>query len=340
MSNLPEIPFERLGQNGWDELLRRHRNRTLDLIESGRKLVHPVPIRALDGLSRRWAQKCDHHHFDLISKMAKDMPSGLWFMNFCYEWGCTTRVGLHPDTGLPVMLRSLDWPFDGIGRNIVMVEKDGKDGNSYMAATWPGYTGVITGMKSGRFAVAINQAPLSAPIQFHAANWSIARGRVWRNRHITPGHLLEKVFEEVSDFADAKRVLAETPIALPVIFSIIGTAPDERCIIERLETRHHLREGDGVAANHWECFTQPASARGNDSVGRAAVLADVSLSMKLQFSWTIPPVLNFDTRLAAEISPATADFRLRGYEASGPATADFDIRRHIEDTQSPAAQEI
>lgn len=340
MTNLPEIPFERLGRQGWDALLHRHRDRALDLIRSGRELVKPIPLTALDGLSRRWAQKCDHHHYDLITRMARDMPNGLWFMNFCYEWGCTTRVGHEPDTGLPRMLRSLDWPFDGIGRNVVMAEKDGKTARPYLAATWPGYTGVITGMKPDAFAAAINQAPLSAPIQFRAANWSIARGRVWRSRAITPGHLLEKTFEEADSFAEAKQRLCETPVALPVIFSLIGTKPGECCVIERMEREYHLRESDAVAANHWEGHPHRATARGQDSPGRAACLATADWPPTEAFSWVVPPVLNEDTRLAATISAAKQEFHLRGYEKDGPATMDFDLRDHISDTRSRAAQKI
>lgn len=340
MTALPDIPFEDLGNSGWDKLLHRHRDRAQELIRQGRKLVHPMPLQALDGLSRRWAQKCDHHHYATITRMAKNMPSGLWFMNFCYEWGCTTRVGLDANSGKPIMLRSLDWPFDGIGRTVVMAKKNGQTATPYFAATWPGYTGVITGMKPKRFAIAINQAPLSAPIQFLVANWSIARGRVWRSRSITPGHLVEKVFEETEDFDEAKRRLCETPIALPVIFSLVGVKPGECCVIERMEHSFRLRNGDAVAANHWESYSQRATARGADSPGRATCLASTPLPPEKTFSWAIPPVLNGDTRLAAEISPAESTFHLRGYEKDGPATKDFDLAEHMSDTRSRVAQKI
>lgn len=340
MTLLPDIPFERLGKQNWDILLDRHRDRAHDLIRNGRDLVKPMPLRVLDGLSRRWAQRSNNRHYDLISKMAADMPAGLWFMNFCYEWGCTTRVGSDPHSGTPIMLRCLDWPFNGIGRNLIMVEKGAHVGAPYFAATWPGYTAVITGMKPGAFAAAINQAPLSAPIQFHFANWGIARGKVWRSRAVTPGHLLEQVFDEVEDFQQAKKILCETPVALPVIYSLTGIRDGEACVIERTEYDYLLREGEAVAANHWEGFGHLAQSRGVDSAGRSICLAASQWPPEQPFSWLDPPVLNGDTRLAAELCAKTGDFRLRGYEANGPATSVFDLADRMSDTKSKAAQKI
>src|SRR5215469_15114520 len=54
-------------------------------------------------------------------------------------------------------------------------------------------------------------------------------------RHIPPDQLLRVVFEECTTFAQARRRLEGTPIARPVIFTLAGCRPGERCVIERTE---------------------------------------------------------------------------------------------------------
>ena len=49
--------------------------------------------------------------------------------------------------------------------------------------------------------------------------------RTWRIRHIPPDHLLREVFETAQDFAEAKHRLETTPIARPVIYTLVGCKP-------------------------------------------------------------------------------------------------------------------
>ncbi|MFL5056845.1 MAG: hypothetical protein ACJ8DE_16585, partial [Microvirga sp.] len=59
---------------------------------------------------------------------------GVWFVNASYEWGCTTRIDVEP---APILRRTLDWPFPGLGRHVEVALQDGGAG-PYASLTWPG----------------------------------------------------------------------------------------------------------------------------------------------------------------------------------------------------------
>src|SRR5579864_5898915 len=141
----------------------------------------------------------------------------------------------------PWLVRTLDWPFQGLGRHIAVARMQGAGGvgGDFFSATWPGYVGTLTAMAPGRFAAALNQAPLwrrtrhpwLRPYDLFAN--SVA---AWANvRHIPPDQLLRQVFETCPSFAAARRMLETTPVARPVIFTLAGCASGERCVIERTE---------------------------------------------------------------------------------------------------------
>ena len=57
------------------------------------------------------------------------------------------------------LLRTLDWPFNGLGRHIAVAHMRGAGGD-FFSVTWPGYVGALTAMAPGRFAACVNQAPM------------------------------------------------------------------------------------------------------------------------------------------------------------------------------------
>ena len=83
--------------------------------------------------------------------------SGVWLLNASYQWGCTARA-VEQD-GAPWIIRTLDWPFKGLGRHIAVAHMRGAGGD-FFSVTWPGYVGALTAMAPGRFAACINQAPM------------------------------------------------------------------------------------------------------------------------------------------------------------------------------------
>ena len=122
----------------------------------------PRPARALlplmDGLTRRWLERSRSPYVADVAAIAAALGfPGVWFLNGSYEWGCTAAA--RDEDGVPWLARTLDWPFPGLGRHLEIARMRG-DAGEYFNVTWPGYAGVLTAMADGRFAAAINQAPL------------------------------------------------------------------------------------------------------------------------------------------------------------------------------------
>lgn len=323
---LPEIPVIDLEGEGPLALLDREAGRAEEILNAGRKQYGGLVIDLLDLLSRRWARRSGVPFLsDIEAAARRPLPRGLWFMNMAYEWGCTSRAAAEPGGAGIRLLRTLDWPFDSLGRNLVVTRHDTEKG-PYYNVTWPGFLGVITALAPGRFAVAINQAPIPKhgpawlPYPWFL-DWLISRARTFFSNRMAPAHLLRLVFEDCASFAEAQKRLAETPVALPVFFTITGTEEGEAVVIERFETSAVVHEDDPVVANHWLTPGQEGKPRGRESRRRLANLAKHDLRADWDFDWLSEPVLNPDTRLALIANAASGELWVQGVESDGPATA-------------------
>lgn len=327
---LSEIPLVDLASDSPFGLLEKEEERAIALIMAGRQQYSGFLIDCFDRLSRRWARAVGGPYLsELEAAAAKDLPGGVWFMNHAYEWGCTTAAGADPTVPGVRLLRTLDWPFDGLGRNVVVARHDTAVG-PYYNVTWPGFLGVMTAMAPGRFAVAINQAPVMRhgppwlPYPW-PIDWLISRWQTFTGRHPAPAMLLRQVMETCETYEAAKQRLREAPIALPVFFTLAGVETDEACVIERLPEQASLHRAPAVVANHWKSANLRGRPRGRDSHGRAAALSVEHLTAAADFAWLQPPVLNRDTRLAVMANAAEGSLQVQGLERDGPATAIFSL---------------
>lgn len=324
---------------------RALRDDCLDFLPAAAVLVMP----ALDAVARRWLMRSRSPYVAEIAQIAAALDfSGVWLLNSSYQWGCTA-LGCEQD-GVPWLVRTLDWPYRGLGRHVQVVRMAGPAGD-FFNVTWPGYVGALTAMAPGRFATCINQAPLQRrtlhrwlrlyDITANALNtWS-------RVRFIPPDQLLRHVCEVCATYAEARRMLESIPVARPVIFSLVGCSRGERCVIERSEEDFVTREEHTSAANdwfparsHWEGRIHPnqlltmsfaeaadrSRARREALAGWSGVLADGS------FDWVAPPVLNPFTRLAVAMNPRQGILRVTGYEM-----ADADLPLPVTQVREVAA---
>lgn len=328
-----DIPVERLGTADFSVLAARHPDRQAAIYRAGRKRLTAPGLALMEARSRAWSVRSGNPYHAEIDAIARAAPApGTWFMNFCYEWGCT--AGLMPTGGAPTLLKTLDWPFDRIGESVVVAERDGGAG-PYWAVTWPGFAGLITLMAPGRFAATINQAPMRRRSPLVAVDWLLDRLSVRRSGALPAPHLLRKVADEAPDFAAAKEMLARSEIALPAIYVLAGQTPAEAVILERTETDCHARDGHHAAANHWSGFTMPHRARGVESPRREADMAALArdgTSAPHGFEWLTPPIRNRLTRVATVLDQANGRLSVLGLEREAPATRPLHL-----DT-SPAGQ--
>jgi hypothetical protein len=288
-------------------------------------------LPAIDSVTRRWLLQSHSFYAEEVKAIAAELGfSGIWFLNGCYQWGCTA-VSREQD-GVCWIARTLDWPFPGLGRHVEIAHMQGPAGEFYNV-TWPGYVGVLTASAPGRFAACINQAPMlrrtSRP-WLRPCDMVLNARHTWRIRHIPPDHLLRNVFETCTTFWEAKHRLETAAIARPVIYTLAGCHPGERCVIERTLDGFSSRSHDTSAANDWllsrpswearvaaeALFTRRSDEAAENSRRRRQQLAVWPGVFGTEFDWVTPPVLNSQTRIAVEMCPASGVLRVMGYEQS------------------------
>lgn len=331
---LPAIPLIDVGTGGpvRHAALGGHRARALrdDCLTVFPRAMTPF-LPALDGAARQWLRRSCSPYVPEIAQIAATLGfPGVWLLNNSYQWGCTALA--REEEGVPWLARTLDWPFPGLGRHTDVVRATAPAGE-YFSVTWPGYAGTLTAMAPRRFAACINQAPMWRRTRHPWLRlYDVAANALhtWVNvRYMPPDQLLRQAFETCETYAAAKRVLEQTPVARPVIYTLIGCRQGERCVIERTENGFVTRETETSAANDWiperpqwearisatrilSCSAQEAADRCRE---RHDALANWGgLISHGSFDWVKPPVLNPYTRLAVIMNPARAILRVAGYE--------------------------
>ena len=333
MSEFPAIPLTDIREHGPVRyaVAGRARARALrdECLGWFPKPVHLL-LPAMDAVTRHWLCRSSSPYIGEVEAIAAALGfAGIWFLNGTYQWGCTAVARDESDS--PWLARTLDWPFHGLGRHIEIARMQGPAGEFFNLA-WPGYAGVLTGLAQGRFAAAVNQAPLWRRTDMRwLRGHDIAANalRTWRIRNLPPDHLLRQVFETCRDFAEAKARLETAPLARPVIFTLAGCRAGEHCIIERTEEGFVSYPGNAAAANDWIEPKQPWEARvcarlmftcsyeeaaARSRARREALSRWPQSFAHASFGWLTPPVLNAFTRLAVEMCPAHGILRAVGYE--------------------------
>lgn len=318
---LPRIPVLDVGPDFPMETLTAQEARAHALLDSAMRHVPKTALRSLDAVSRRWLEKWSNEHLPEIDAIAARLGRpGAYFLSVNYEWGCTVGVRGCPEERTARLIRVLDWATVGLGRYVIAA-RVGSAAGHFVTLTWPGYTGVLQAMAPGRFSAALNQAPMRKAVGLYPLDWAANKVRVWQQPHPTPAHLLRRVFEEATSYADAKERLTSAPISSPCIFSLAGIGADETCVIERTETEAHVHHGQSSAANHWQApGWTPGHNRGVDSVGRALRMQSIPAELDGTFPWLEAPILNDHTRLVMVADAAGGRLVAQGYEAEGPAT--------------------
>jgi hypothetical protein len=239
-----------------------------------------------------------------------------------FEWCCTCGVNEDPDGGVQ-LLRVLDWRPPGVGRTVIVAWQRGPAGE-FANITWPGFVGVATAMAPGRFAVALNQAPMLSRGLSWPGDWLAGRIGVWRSRALPPTHLLRQVFEQCETYEDAYEVLSRTPLCLPAFFTLAGVEPGQGCVIERTETEVAHRTVPTAVANHWVGLAQRGRPRGIASHKRQALM-EAALRDEIE-SWVVAPIINRYTRVVATMNPARGRMIVQGWEREAPATAELVVQ--------------
>lgn len=282
-----------------------------------------------DRASRRWLQKSANPYLTEISLIADSVRTpGTYLLNTSLEWGCT--AGAWASAQGPILRRVLDWPFPRLGEFVVVAHFSGKLGD-FFSVTWPGYSGILQGMAPGRFAAAINQAPMRNAGLGVRGDWLKGRFKANGTLALPPSHLLRQAFETARDYLAAKTMLSMTPVAVPAIFTLSGCRPGEGCVIERTEDSYAVREMGAsrvCATNQFEGqlndIIQGWRPRPIDSAGRYAQALTLK-SGEADFSWFTPPIANVNSRLVMSANAASGALKVMGTDGTTAVTEIFDL---------------
>jgi hypothetical protein len=295
--------------------------------------------RLADPLVRHWMRRSGTPYLDEIDTVARALGRpGIWLLHGAYLFGCTALADERPEG--PRLRRTLDWPFPGLGRLVEVVRRHGTAGD-YLNVTWPGFVGVLTAVAPGRFAAAINQAPMRRRTNLTALLWLDyalnALDGLRGSGRLPPEHLLRHVFETATSFDDARRTLETTPVARPVLFVLVGCHQGERVVIERESSCARVYPDDTVIANAWRVLSDGWRPRvcgegtpAENNHRRTTAMRAWTERDSDDFGWATAPVLNAKTRLTVEMCPAAGTLKVAGWEADGrgsaaPATAFTEI---------------
>jgi len=321
--DLAKIPHIEVGGAGPLTLAKADPVRFQAIMAAGAAHYGHRALRIGDWLSAQWLKAAANPYRSEIADIAAwGNTPGAYLLNLSYEWTCTTATAADTDGVGNRLLRTLDWPLDGLGRHVVVARMAGPAG-AYENITWPGFTGVATAMAPGRFAAALNQPPMRRWSFSCWLDWAVNRTRLWRRRALPPVHLLRHVFDTCRTYAEAKQALMETPLAMPAFITLSGLEPGEGCVVERQEDRAHVRNAPASVANHWIAAAVPGRTRGVDSHGRHALMETLHNAPGDSFDWLQPPILNATTRLAVVANAAKGTLTVQGWEKDGPATQVF-----------------
>jgi hypothetical protein len=331
---LPAIPYVDVREGGIIDLLATQKENNVvgkmkkQIGFAGRAAAW-LALTPGDRLSKKWLRKTDNPYLSEITAFAKVLKTkGIYALNLSYEWACTT--GVYSEPAGNKMLRVLDWPMPRMGDSLIVAHQRGQAGD-FLNVTWLGLSGVFNAVAPGRFAAAINQAPMRRKRGGIAADWLRNRLSVNKSTALPPAHLLRKVFETAPDYQAAKTMLMNEPIAVPTLYILSGTKENEGCVIERTETKAVVREmndGKVCASNQFETSLNGDGKewmiRRKCSPSRVAAARTLSSqTVDDTFNWFTPPIANKFSKLAIVTDAAAGTLAVIGTEGEKAVTQTF-----------------
>jgi hypothetical protein len=325
------VPFVDIREGGPPAHARQRREQALALRAAclGWLPAGGVLARLADPLARSWLRRSASPLVGEIGAIARTLARpGVWLLHGAYAFGCTALADESADG--PVLRRTLDWPFPGLGRLVEVTRQRGEAGE-FLNVTWPGFAGVLTAVAPGRFAASINQAPIRRRT---AAGWLLwldyalnALTAFFASGRPPPEHVLRRAFETCATFDEACRLLAQTPVARPVLFLVAGCAAGERMLIERDDDQTRVYRDDTVVANAWRDHSRGWRPRVcgegtpiENNRRRVAAMAACTGVHPPNLEWVTTPVANACTRVAVEMCAASGRLVVAGWEANGRVT--------------------
>ena len=151
--------------------------------------------------------------------------ANLYYDLLKFYFGCTA-FATYSEKGMR-HARNLDWHTDNnlLSKHSMIFEFQEKEKTIYKSIGWPGFIGVLSGVKPNAFSLTLNavssmdQAEIAMPISF----------------------LLRDILHHCDSFQEAKEKLEITPIINDCLILLSGISSDEKIVIERTPLRYATR---------------------------------------------------------------------------------------------------
>lgn len=137
---------------------------------------------------------------------------------------CTSIVTQGKD-GVPVHIRTMDWEMEFLTPLTVEVDFYQNDEKVFTGTTWPGYVGILTGMKPNGYTVSINYRRSKETLLTNALN---ALTSAW-----PIGFLVRHSLTKYSTYSAALEIFRNSRLIAPVYIIISGTQESEGAIVTR-----------------------------------------------------------------------------------------------------------
>ncbi|WP_208349548.1 C45 family autoproteolytic acyltransferase/hydolase [Pseudaestuariivita rosea] len=167
---------------------------------------------------------------DVIAQQLDQSPNIVLLVHAYYDlvktiMGCTA-FAIETDDGI-LHGRNLDWWSENelLATSTVMYHFTGAAAGEFYSVAWPGFAGVYSGMAPGRFAITLNSALSSEPMQI-----------------VTPiAFQIRQVFETATCFDEAVEQLQKAILPCDGLILVTGCAPGEMAVIERSPRKSAVR---------------------------------------------------------------------------------------------------
>lgn len=217
-------------------LEERYRHVPDDALAKGRELLDaimaeiPSSARVLADAVRVRTGNRFHREAVAIARRVNASWRAIMLGNLSYDlllatYSCSTIALPTPDG--PVLARNMDWPPEEIiARTSYLIRATRGPEFLFANAAWPGTMGVVTGLSSRGFAVALNA--VLGPERRDVKGYPVLLH-------------LRRVLEDARDFDEALEMIARQRLTTPGLFTLVGQRNDQRVVIERSPARHALR---------------------------------------------------------------------------------------------------
>jgi hypothetical protein len=150
-----------------------------------------------------------------ISEIVEISVEELILAQLCYEMfaACTSIVVQFDNKNFHY--RTMDWDFDFLKKVTVELDFRRRDETIFVATSWVGYVGILTGMIPEKYSIALNYRRSDGNI---ITNVTRALKMCWPT-----GYLIRHILEEGMNFDQAKHMLERASLISPCYFTLCAS---------------------------------------------------------------------------------------------------------------------